>query len=93
MTRKRNFVSDEAAVVWLVQQFKPSLMPEYLMWSAMWRDDPDNGRGELPRPLYGALELGDGLFWDIVESQSALVQCYVVQGVRQRLQQKLDDHL
>ncbi len=91
MTRQPTFISDEAAVVWLAQQLKPTLMQEYLMWSAVWRDDPDNGRGYLQRPLYGALELGEELFWEVLDREKALVQCYVAQGVRLRLEQHLGD--
>jgi hypothetical protein len=91
MTRQPVFVSDEAAVVWLSQQLRPTLMQEYLMWSAIWSNDPDNGRGQLPRPLYGALELGEGLFWEVLNREEALVQCYVAQGVRLRLEKQLEE--
>lgn len=91
MTRQPVFISDEAAVVWLAQQLKPTLMQEYLMWSAVWNNDPDNGRGKLQRPLYGALELGKGIFWEVLDKEEALVQCYVAQGVRLRLEQLLNE--
>jgi hypothetical protein len=83
-------VSDEAAVVWLAQQLRPTLMQEYLMWSTVWHNDPDNGRGQLQRPLYGALEMGEGLFWEVLDREEALVQCYVAQGVRLRLEKQVD---
>ncbi len=90
MTRQPIFVSDEAAVVWLAQQLKPALMQEYLMWSAVWSGDPDNGRGYLQRPLHGALEQGEDIFWEVLDREAALVQCYVVRGVRHRLEQLLE---
>lgn len=79
------FVSDEQAVVWLSQRVRPTLMPEYLMWAAIWREDPRNGRGILQQPLYGGLERGANLFWDVLDQPKALVQCYAAQGVRQQL--------
>jgi hypothetical protein len=79
------FVSDEEAVVWLAQRVRPALMPEYLMWALVWREDPRNGRGVLREPHYGALERGAGLFWDILDSAEASVQCFVPQGVSQHL--------
>ena len=87
MRRKtvRRFVSDDAAVVWLAQYVRPTLMPEYLMWTTIWREDPQNGRGVLQQPLYGALERGAGLFWDVLDNETAAVQCYIAQGVRQQL--------
>lgn len=83
--RMPRFVSDEEAVVWLAQRVRPAVMPEYLMWAAVWRVDPRNGRGILQQPLYGALERGAGLFWDVLDQGEAQVQCYVPQGVRQQL--------
>ena len=84
------FVSDEEAVVWLAQRVRPTLMPEYLMWAAIWRVDPRNGRGRVRQPLYGALERGSGLFWDVLNQETALVQCYVAQGVRRQLQGRFE---
>ena len=83
--RMPRFISDEEAVVWLVQRVRPPMMPEYLMWASIWRTDPRNGRGILQRPHYGALERGAGLFWDILDKDDAQVQCYIPQGVRQHL--------
>lgn len=85
------FVSDDAAVVWLAQHVRPTLMPEYLMWATVWRRDPDNGRGVLSQPLYGSLERGAGLFWDVVDKPQALVQCYLARGVREQLQQRYEE--
>jgi hypothetical protein len=84
------FVSDEEAVVWLAQRVRPTLMPEYLMWASIWRLDRRNGRGVLQQPLYGALERGADLFWDVLDQPRALVQCYVAQGVRQKLQERYE---
>jgi hypothetical protein len=83
--RMPRFVSDEEAVVWLAQRVRPNLMPEYLMWTTIWREDPRNGRGILQQPLYGAIERGAGLFWDVLDNETAAVQCYIAQGVRQQL--------
>jgi len=80
------FVSNEEAVVWLAQRVRPTLMPEYLMWAAIWRENPSNGRGILQQPLYGTLERGADLFWDVLDQSNASVQCYIAQGVRQQLQ-------
>jgi hypothetical protein len=66
-------------------------MPEYLMWATIWREDRQNGRGVLQQPLYGGLERGAGLFWDVLDQSRALVQCYVAQGVRQQLQARYED--
>lgn len=85
------FVSDDAAVVWLAQHVRPTLMPEYLMWATVWRRDPDNGRGVLSQPFYGSLERGAGLFWDVVDKPQALVQCYLARGVREQLQQRYEE--
>lgn len=87
---KRRFVSDDAAVVWLAQHVRPTLMPEYLLWVTIWRKNPINGRGILQQPLYGTLERGAGLFWDVVDKPQALVQCYLAQGVRDRLQERYE---
>lgn len=84
------FVSDEEAVVWLAQRVRPSLMPEYLMWAMVWRADPQNGRGAIQNPLYGALERGASLFWDVLDPLEAVVQCYAPQGVRQQLQERYE---
>ena len=88
--RMPRFVSDEQAVVWLAQRVRPTLMPEYLMWATIWRMDPRNGRGNIQQPLYGALERGANLFWDVLDHKAAQVQCYVAQGVRQQLQERFE---
>lgn len=88
--RMPRFVSDEEAVVWLAQRVRPTLMPEYLMWATIWRVDRRNGRGSLQQPLYGALERGAGLFWDVLDQKTAQVQCYVAQGVRLQLQERFE---
>ena len=88
--RMPKFVSDEEAVVWLAQRVRPTLMPEYLMWATIWREDRRNGRGVLGQPLYGTLERGSGLFWDVLDQQKAMVQCYIAQGVRQQLQERYE---
>ena len=89
--RLPRFVSDEEAVVWLAQRVRPAVMPEYLMWAGVWRSDPRNGRGVLQQPLYGALERGAGLFWDVLDQGQAAVQCYVPQGVYQQLLERYDE--
>ena len=88
--RMPKFISDEEAVVWLAQRVRPGLMPEYLMWATIWREDSRNGRGVLQQPLYGTLERGAGLFWDVLDQQQALVQCYIAQGVRRQLQERYE---
>lgn len=88
--RTPRFVSDEQAVVWLAQRVRPTLMPEYLMWATIWREDRRNGRGVLGQPLYGAVERGAGLFWDVLDQPRALVQCYAAQGVRRQLQERYE---
>ena len=80
------FISDEEAVVWLAQRVRPALMPEYLMWASIWRLDPANGRGCIKQRQYGALERGAGLFWDVLDRETAEVQCYIAQGVRRQLE-------
>lgn len=87
MTPVRSFGNPEAQVVELAQTFSPSLMPVYLKWTAVWRGDPILGRGRLPAPVGDTLRLGDGLFWDVVNWQEALVVCYLAPAVRDRLLQ------
>jgi len=88
--KNRKFISDEAAVVWLAQRVRPTMMPEYLMWAAIWRKNPGTGRGIPSQPLYGTIDRGAGLFWDIVDPDSAVVQCFAPQGVREQLQQRYE---
>ena len=90
MTPARRLISDEAKVVHLCQQFQPTYMREYLMWTAVWRQDPQNGRGQLPPPVGKSLERGAGLFWDILDEKEAQVQVYQAPAIRARLEALLE---
>lgn len=89
MSPSRRYVSDEAKVVHLAQQFNPSYFREYLMWTAVWRQDEENGRGELPPPVGRSLMRGAGIFWQILDRQAARVQCFHANVVRVRLEARL----
>jgi hypothetical protein len=91
MTPARRFVTDEAKVVYLCQQFQPSYMREYLMWTAVWRQDPQNGRGQLPPPVGKSLERGAALFWEILDEEKAQVQAYQAPIIRAKLEALLEE--
>ncbi len=91
MTPARRLISDEAKVVHLCQQFEPPFMREYLMWTAVWRQDPQNGRGPLPPPVGKLLERGGGLFWEILDAEEALVQAFQAPAVRANLEALLGE--
>jgi hypothetical protein len=92
MTPKRQFHSDDALIVHLVQQFEPSYFPEFLKWTAVWRRDPRNGRGPLPAPVGESLQRGGDLFWEIIDAESAVVQCFLAPTVRLRLEAQLREY-
>ena len=91
MTPTRRIISDEAKVVYLCQQFEPTFMREYLMWTAVWRQDPQNGRGQLPPPVGKSLERGAGLFWEILDREEADVQAFQAPAIRANLERLLGD--
>jgi hypothetical protein len=91
MTPARQFISDEAKVVHLCQKFEPTLMHEYLMWTAVWRQDPQNGRGHLPSPVGKSLHRGAGLFWEILDEENVLVQAFQAPAVRVHLETLLEE--
>lgn len=82
MSPRRCFISDEARVVHLAQEFEPSFMREYLMWTHVWRHDPKNGRGLLPPPVGKVLQRGAGIFWDVLDAEQAHVQCFQAPAIR-----------
>ena len=91
MTPTRHFVTDEAKVVHLCQMFEPTLMREYLMWTAVWRQDPQNGRGQLPPPIGKSLQRGADLFWEILDAAEGLVQAFQAPAVRLHLETLLEE--
>jgi len=91
MTPTRHFVTDEAKVVYLCQMFEPTLMREYLMWTAVWRQDPQNGRGPLPPPVGKSLQRGAGLFWEILDDAVGMVQAFQAPAVRLHLEALLEE--
>jgi hypothetical protein len=91
MSPARKFTTDEARIVALAQEFSPSYFREYLMWTHVWRSDPDNGRGPLPSPVGTALQRGQGIFWDVLDGEMACVQCYHASEIRIRLQRLLEE--
>ena len=91
MSPVRKFTTDEARIVCLAQEFSPSYFREYLMWAHVWRIDPDNGRGPLPAPVGKALQRGQDLFWDVLDGETACVQCYHASEIRVRLQRLLEE--
>lgn len=93
MTPARRFISDEAKVVFLCQQFQPTYMREYLMWTAVWRQDQQNGRAPLPPPVGKSLERGAGLFWEILDEKEAQVQAYQAPIIRAKLEALLEEEV
>jgi hypothetical protein len=91
MSPTRKFSTDEARIVDLAQKFKPSYFREYLMWTHVWRIDPENGRGPLPSPVGTALERGNEVFWDVLDSETSRVQCYHAAEIRARLERVLEE--
>ncbi len=91
MSPKRRYVTDEARVVHLAQEFTPTYMREYLKWALVWRNDPLNGRGLLPPPVGKALERGAGIFWEVLDGERARVQCFQAPAVRVHLQALLEE--
>lgn len=91
MTPARRFITDEAKVVHLCQQFEPTYMREYLMWTALWRQDPQNGRGRLPAPVGKSMERGAELFWEILDEEAARVQAFHAPAIRARLEALLEE--
>ena len=90
MTPTRRLVTAEAQVVYLCQLFEPTYMPEYLKWTAVWHQDPQNGRGQLPPPIGTSLERGAGIFWEVLDAQSGQVQAFQTPAVRLHLQTLLE---
>ena len=91
MTLVRRYNSEEAKVVHLCQMFEPTLMREYFMWSAVWRHDPQNGRGPLPSPIGKSLERGADIFWEVLEAEEGFVQAFQASAVRVHLEAALED--
>jgi hypothetical protein len=91
MSPRRRLVSDEAKVVHLAQQFKPSFMREYLLWTDIWRRDPQNGRGLLRGPVDKALKRGAGIFWEPLDADRGRVQCFLAPAVRAHLEARLQE--
>ena len=89
MSPRRIFISDEAQIIDLAQRFTPSLLPAYFKWQAVWRADPQHGRGLLPPPTGDLPRRADGLFWDLLDPAAARVQAYLAATVRHRLQDAL----
>lgn len=91
MSPIRKFTTDEAKIVHLSQKFTPSYMREYLMWTHVWRNDPQNGRGPLLPPVGKSLQRGSGIFWDVLDRKTGCVQCFHAAAIRARLEQLLEE--
>ena len=90
MSPRRVFHSEEAQIVHLTQQFEPSYFTEYLLWTDLWRQDPDNGRGFLSPRLPGHLQRGSGVFWEVLDPQTEYVQAFISIAVFHHLRHMLE---
>jgi hypothetical protein len=89
MSPRRVFHTEEAKIVHLTQQFEPSYFVEYLLWTDLWRQDPDNGRGILSSRVPSRLLRGAGIFWEVLDREREYVQALTSSAIFFRLQQML----
>jgi len=83
---RQEFRSAQTAVIYYAHYCNPRRVQVYFHWLDIWQRYPDSGRGRLREPYYELPQHGDALFWELLDLQTAEVQCFAVQRVLRRLE-------